>query len=94
MDIPTERNSMTGTMLWFNVDKGYGIITTESDEKLQVVESGFSPGHKAEPRCKGKPVIFEREGEGEDARAVNVEFLPDPDPRRARMRHGRGGRSF
>ena len=85
---------MQGTMLWFNVDKGYGIITTESDEKLQVVESGSSPGHKAEPRCKGKPVTFEREGEGEDARAVNVEFLPDPDPRRARMRHGRGGRSF
>ncbi len=86
--------SLQGTMLWFNVDKGYGIITTDADEKLKVAESGFMPGHKAEPRCKGKPVTFDREGEGEDAYAVNVAFLPDADPRRARMRHGRGGRSF
>lgn len=85
---------MQGTMLWFNCEKGYGVITTDDDEKLQVAESGFLPGHKVAPRCKGRLVSFELEGEGEAARAVNVAFLPEPDPRRARMRHGRGGRSF
>jgi len=85
---------MQGTMLWFNIEKGYGYIHTDADEKLYVTDSGFLPGHQGEPRCKGRPVTFEREGENGEARAVNVAYLPAPDPRRARIRHGRGGRSF
>ena len=31
---------MQGTMLWFNLDKGYGIIRTEHDERLYVDSAG------------------------------------------------------
>lgn len=85
---------MRGTMLWFNVDKGYGYIQTEQDERLYVAGSGFLPDHQPEPRCKGRAVTFEREIADGDVRAVNVSFVTEQDPRRARLRHSRGGRSM
>ena len=86
---------MHGTMLWFNVDKGYGFIQTEDGERLHVARSGFLPGHEPAPRCKGRPVSFERtDVEEGETRAVGVAFLPDVEPRRARLRHSRGGRSL
>jgi cold shock CspA family protein len=85
---------MQGTMLWFNVDKGYGFIRTEQDERLYVAESGFLPDHQPEPRCKGLAVSFDRDIVQGDIRAINVSFITEPHPRRARLRHGRGGRSF
>jgi cold shock CspA family protein len=85
---------MQGTMLWFNVDKGHGFIRTEEDERLYVARSGFLPDQHPEPRCKGRAVSFERDGEAEHARAVNVAFVTVSDPRRARLRHARGGRSL
>jgi cold shock CspA family protein len=85
---------MDGTMLWFNVEKGYGLICTEHEERLEVGRSAFLLGHEPEPRCKGREVSFEREADDEGARAVNVAFVMKPEPRRARLRHSRGGRSL
>lgn len=81
---------MLGTMLWFNVEKGYGFIETEDGERLAVAADAFLPGHAPAPRCKGRPVEFEQELDG----AARVSFLPEPDTRRARLRHGRGGKSL
>jgi len=85
---------MQGTMLWFNVDKGYGFICTEHDERLYVARSGFLPDHQPGPRCKGRQVSFERQAGEDDACAVEVAFVVQSDPRRARLRHARGGRSL
>ncbi|HEY2541688.1 MAG TPA: cold shock domain-containing protein [Gaiellaceae bacterium] len=85
---------MQGTMLWFNLDKGYGFIHTEEDERLYVARSGFLPEHQPALRCKGRAVNFERHAAEGDARAVNVSFLTSSDPPRARLRHQRGGRSI
>jgi len=85
---------MEGTMLWFNVDKGYGFIRTEQEERLYVARSGFLPDHQPEPRCKGRQVRFERQAGTGDARAVEVAFVVQSDPRRARLRHGRGGHAL
>ena len=84
---------MQGTMLWFNVDKGYGFIQTEHDERLYVADSGFLPGHEPKPRCKGSAVTFDRQAREGDTRAINVAYVLNLEPRRARLRHGRGGRS-
>ena len=84
---------MQGTMLWFNVDKGFGFIQTEEDERLYVTTTGFLADHQPEMRCKGRAVSFERQVDDGDARAVNVSFLSAAaDPRRARLPHARGGR--
>jgi cold shock CspA family protein len=86
---------MQGTMLWFNVEKGYGFLRTDDDERLKVVLSSFLPGHEPGARCKGREVNFER-GTDDDggALAVGVSFVTASDPRRARLRHARGGRSI
>jgi cold shock protein len=85
---------MQGTMLWFNCDKGYGFIRTDDGERLSVSRSGFLPGHEPEPRCKGREVRFDRTTEDDDAHAVNVIFVVAAEPRRARLRHSRGGSSL
>jgi cold shock CspA family protein len=82
---------MQGTMLWFNLDKGFGFIRTEQDERLYVSRSGFVPDHLPTERCAGRPVTFDREAEEGDARAVNVVFPVAADARRARLRHSRMG---
>jgi cold shock CspA family protein len=74
-------------MLCFNLEKGYGFIQTENDERLYVADSGFLPGHEPKPRCKGSPVRFQRRASEGDTRAINVTFLVNPGPRRARLRH-------
>ena len=85
---------MNGTMLWFNVEKGYGFIETEHGERLAVAADAFLPGHEPEPRCKGRAVVFERQLEGGESAAARVSFVPERDTRRARLRHSRGGSSF
>ena len=85
---------MKGTMIWFNSAKGYGYIRTEDDERLYVARSGFLPGNLPAERCGGHQVTFEREALDGDARAVNVAFPDAVEPRRARLRHSRGGRSL
>ena len=39
--------AVQGEMLWFNVDKGYGFIQTQDDERLYVAASGFRDGARA-----------------------------------------------
>jgi cold shock CspA family protein len=82
---------MQGTIVWFNLDKGYGFIRTEQDERLYVARSGFVPEHAPTARVAGREVSFDREAQEGDARAVNVVFPTAADPRRARLRHQRGG---
>jgi cold shock CspA family protein len=82
---------MQGTMLWFNLDKGFGFIRTEDDERLYVARSGFVPDQLPTGRCAGRPVTFERHAEEGDSRAVNVVFAVAVEQRRARLRRGRGG---
>lgn len=81
---------MQGTMLWFNLDKGYGFIRTEDDERLYVAQNDFLPDHEPAARCKGREVNFERLVAEGDTRAINVSFVEQADPRRARRRHGQG----
>jgi cold shock CspA family protein len=85
---------MQGTMLWFNVDKGYGFIQTEEGERLYVAHSGFLPSHEPKPRCKGRAVSFQRQVCEGDTRAVEVSFVRRVEPPRARLRTPRGGRAI
>jgi cold shock CspA family protein len=85
---------MEGTMLWFNVDKGYGFIQTEDDERLYVDRTGFLPEHDPAPRCKGRHVRFERCIVNDDVQAVGVSFTTQSEPRRARLRYARGGHAL
>jgi len=82
---------MLGTMLWFNLEKGYGLIQTENDERLYVDRSGFLPDHQPPHRCRGQRVTFDRHVAEGDTRAVNVSFAAPPEQRRARLRRPRGG---
>ncbi len=93
IDVRAERDRMRGTMLWFNVDKGYGFIRTEEGERLYVAQSGFLPSHEPKPRCKGREVSFHRRVHEGDTRAVEVAFVRPELPPRARLRTPRGGRA-
>jgi cold shock CspA family protein len=90
----TGRTTMQGTMLWFNLEKGYGFIQTEDGERLYVARGDFLPQHEPMPRCKGQEVTFQRQvGEG-DTRAVEVSFVSRDQPMRARLRTPRSGRTL
>jgi cold shock CspA family protein len=80
---------MQGTIVWFNLEKGFGFIRTEDDERLYVASSGFVPDHMPTERVAGRVVSFDREVAGGDPRAVNVIFPVAAERRRARMRHQR-----
>jgi cold shock CspA family protein len=84
---------MQGTMLWFNVDKGYGFIDTEEGERLYVAGTDFLPDHEPEPRCKGRAVSFDRQLREGDTRAVGVAFVTRSEPPRARLRSPRSVRA-
>lgn len=85
---------MRGTMLWFNVEKGFGFIQTEDGERLYVARGGFLPTHEPKPRCKGLGVSFQRRVREGDTRAVEVTFISREEPQRARLRTPRSGRSL
>jgi cold shock CspA family protein len=80
---------MQGTMMWFNGQKGYGVIQTDGG-RVRVDVDGFEQGEVPTGRCAGQRVTLQCEGEGENARAIGVRFLTAGDPRRARLRSGRG----
>ncbi len=76
-------------MIWFNNEKDSGYIATAEGERLPVDGSAFNGGKRPQGRCGGRAVSFQVTGEGETAKAEDVVFVEDANPRRARRR-GRG----
>jgi cold shock CspA family protein len=85
---------MLGTMLWFNLEKGHGFIQTQDGERLYVTDTGFLPGQEPAGRCRGREVTFDRHVAAADPCAVNVSFVEELRPRRARLRASRGGHAL
>jgi cold shock CspA family protein len=81
-----ERGAATlrGEMIWFNNVKDLGFIATATGERLSVQGSDFDGGGRPQGRCGGRVVAFRVIGEGPNARAVDVVFVDEPPPRRAR----------
>ena len=77
----------SGTMLWFNEEKGYGFIQSEDDERVYVAAAAFEASKPPEGRCAGRVVTFEIDTAEGDPRAVGVTFPEVGDVRRARRRH-------
>ena len=72
-----------GTMLWFNATKDRGVLEMALGERVDVPGTAFLPGEKPVGRCSGKPVEFETV----EGAVTRVAFVPEPNPRRARLRH-------
>lgn len=72
-----------GTMLWFNAVKDRGVLQATLGERVDVPGTAFLPGEKPVGRCSGKAVEFETVG----GAVTRVAFVPEPRPRRARLRH-------
>jgi cold shock protein len=81
---------MRGTMVWFNEEKGYGYISTETGERLYVSENGFLEGNVPKGRCAGLPVEFEVATSLKGRQAVGSILVDELPARRARRRY-RGG---
>ncbi len=78
---------MRGKMLWFNVEKDLGVITTEEGDNVDVLGADFTDGERPESRCAGAIVEFRLDGSNGGRRAEDVAFVPYVAPRRARLRH-------
>jgi len=74
-----------GRMLWFNEEKGYGYIATDSDERLYVAANGFADAPPVGP-CAGLLVEFHVMEDADGRRASNARFVEEVAPRRARRR--------
>ena len=72
-----------GTMLWFNAAKDRGVLQMALGERVDVPGAAFLPGEKPVGRCKGKAIEFETV----EGAVTRVAFVPEPNPRRARLRH-------
>jgi hypothetical protein len=72
-------------MLWFNGAKDLGALRTDDGERLDVPGTAFLPGEKPVERCRGRIVEFE----SLEGTVTRLAFVPEPSPRRARMRHRR-----
>jgi cold shock CspA family protein len=77
---------MKGKMLWFNAEKGFGLIETDAVGRVHVAHSGFEPGQAPSGRCAGREVTFDRVVRAGEPTAVNVSFLPETTAGRARTR--------
>ena len=80
-----ENGGKNGTMLWFNETKDLGALRTEDGERFDVPGAAFSPGEKPVGRCGGISVEFDTSG----GVVSSVVFVPESNPRRARLRHRR-----
>jgi hypothetical protein len=74
---------MRGTMVWFNEDRGVGVIDAATGTRLRVSRDDFVMG-PPEGRCGGVPVTFEVGADGQ--RAERVVLVEEAIPRRARRR--------
>jgi cold shock CspA family protein len=79
-----------GTMIWFNNAKDLGYIATAKGERLSVQGEDFKGGTRPQGRCGGREVAFRIVGEGPEAHAVDVDFVDEAAPRRARARRSTG----
>jgi cold shock CspA family protein len=77
-------------MIWFNNAKDLGFIATAKGERLSVQGEDFKDGSRPQGRCGGREVAFRVVGEGPEARAVDVVFVDEAAPRRARARRSTG----
>jgi cold shock CspA family protein len=75
----------TGSMLWFNEEKGHGFIATDDGERLFVACDGFLEAPPVGP-CAGRPVEFEIGENAEGRFARTTRFVEEIAPRRARLR--------
>lgn len=73
---------MRGTMRWFNEERGEGVIEAVDGTLYTVAADQFAGGHP-KGRCSGMIVEFQS---AEGARAEQVVFPEEGDPRRARTR--------
>ena len=74
---------MRGTMLWFNSVKDLGALRTDEGERIEVPGTAFLPGEKPVDRCAGRAIEFA----SLEGAVSSIAFLPEPNPRRARLRH-------
>lgn len=74
-----------GTMLWFNEEKDLGALQTDDGERIEVPGTAFAAGEKPVGRCAGRVIEFEAVA----GSVVEVAFVPEPNPRRARPRNRR-----
>jgi hypothetical protein len=72
-------------MLWFNLTKDLGALQTDDGDRLDVPGTAFLPGERPAGRCAGKVVEFNLLSGG----VTGLMFVPEPNPRRARLRHRR-----
>jgi hypothetical protein len=76
-------------MRWFNEVRGDGLIESDDGEPYTVRAADFV-GAPPVGRCAGLEVVFEA---AEPSQATEVMLLEQADPRRARLRSHRAGRS-
>ena len=76
---------MLGTMMWFNEIKESGVILSDDGERLTVKGCDFTDGKWPQGRCRGLPVSFDANGEGERT-ASGVTLVPETPHGRARPR--------
>ena len=80
---------MQGRMRWFNELRGDGVIESDDGEPYTVLAADFV-GSPPVGRCAGLEVVFQA---GETSRATEVALVEHAEPRRARIRSHRAGRS-
>ena len=72
-------------MLWFNDSKDLGALRTDEGDRIDVSGAAFLAGEKPLGRCAGRTVEFERAEKG----ISRLAFVPESNPRRARLRRSR-----
>ncbi len=65
----------TGTVKWFNDDKGFGFITPDEGSKDLFVHHSAIGGSGFKTLAEGAKVSFEAEAGDKGPKAVNVEKL-------------------
>lgn len=63
----------TGTVKWFNADKGFGFITPDDGSKDLFVHQSAIAGDGSRSLSEGAKVSFDAEAGDKGPRAVNVQ---------------------